>query len=339
MNLRFYPYTIKLKDEFTISVGSRTTTPAIMVKIEQDGITGYGEASLPPYLKENQQSVINFLKKLNISKFQFTAGLDSILDYVDNLSANNRAAKAAVDIALHDLAGKIKNVPLYKYLNIPKSENVFTSYTIGISDEKSLKKKISSASGYKFLKIKLGTENDKKIIEQINSITDQKLFVDVNQGWNDVHFALDMISWLAEKNVVLVEQPLPKAMRKEAEWLKNNSTLPLIADEAIQTLNDIDLVKNSYSGINIKLMKCGGIRQAYRMILKARDLNIKIMIGCMTETSRAITAASHLAGLADWVDLDGAELIYNDIFTGCKIENGKLIIPESAGIGVKKIAN
>jgi len=339
MNLRFYPYTINLKDEFSISVGSRTTTPAVMVEIDQDGITGYGEASLPPYLKEDQESISNFLKKLNISKFKFTVELDSILDSVDNLSADDNAAKAAVDIALHDLVGKIKNVPLYHYLNISKSENVFTSYTIGISDEKSLKKKIALASNYKFLKIKLGTENDKKNIEQINSITDQKLFVDVNQGWNDEHFALDMIYWLAEKKVVLVEQPLPKAKRKEAEWLNNKSPLPLIADEAVQTLNDIELIKNAYSGINIKLMKCGGIRQAYRMILKLRELNLKIMIGCMTETSCAITAASHLASLADWVDLDGAELIYNDIFTGCKIENGKLIIPESAGIGVEKIAN
>ncbi len=339
MNIKFYPYTIKLKDEFSISVASRTTTPAVMVEINHEGLIGYGEASLPPYLKENQQSVINFLKKLNLSKFQFTVELDSILDYVDNLSTGDNAAKAAVDIALHDLVGKIKNVPLYQYLNIPKSEKVFTSYTIGISDEKSLNQKITLASNYKFLKIKLGTENDKKIIEQINSITDQKLFVDVNQGWNDEHFALDMIYWLAEKKVVLVEQPLPKAKRKEAEWLNNKSPLPLIADEAVQTLNDIELIKNAYSGINIKLMKCGGIRQAYRMILKLRELNLKIMIGCMTETSCAITAASHLAGLADWVDLDGAELISNDIFTGSKIENGKLIIPESAGIGVEKIAN
>jgi len=337
MNLKFYPYTIKLKDDFTISVGSRTTTPAVMVEINHEGIIGFGEASLPPYLKEDQQSVIDFLKKLNLSKFKLPDELNSILDYVDNLSSNDNAAKAAVDIALHDLVGKIKNVPLYVYLNIPRNEDVFTSYTVGISDEKSLKKKISSTSDYKFLKIKLGTENDKRIIEQIRSLTDQKLFVDVNQGWNDEHYALDMIYWLADKNVVLIEQPMPKAKRKEAEWLNKKSPLPILADEAVQSISDIEIIKDSYSGVNVKLMKCGGIRQAYQMILKLKELNLKIMIGCMTETSCAITAASHLSTLVDWVDLDGAELISNDLFSGTKIQNGKLIIPDIPGIGIEKL--
>ena len=225
MNIKFYLYTIKLKNQFTISVGTRLTTPAVIVEIEHKGKTGYGEASLPPYLKENQQSVIDFLKKVNFSSFQFLDELDLILDYVDNLSAGDNAAKVAIDIALHDLFCKINDIPLYQYLNIRKADNIYTSFTIGISDDAGLKKKISSASDYKFLKIKLGTDNVRKIIELISSKTNQKLFVDVHQGWNDEYFALDMINWLAEQNVILVEQPLPKEKIKESIWLKERSPL------------------------------------------------------------------------------------------------------------------
>lgn len=338
MKLKFYPYTIKLKEQFTISVNSRATTPVIMVEIEQDRITGYGEASLPPYLQEDQKSVIDFLKRVDLGAFKDSSAINIILDYIDNLSVGDNAAKASVDIALHDLFGKIKNIPLYKYFNINKREDIYTSFTIGISDEESTKQKIAKASDYKFLKIKLGTQNDRRIIEHINSITNQKLFVDVNQGWNDEYFALDMINWLAEQKVVLVEQPLPKEKIKESAWLKERSPLPIIADEAVQSWNNLDFIKEAYSGINIKLMKCGGLRQAHRMILKSRELNLKIMIGCMTETSCAITAASHLSSLADWVDLDGAELISNDLFSGSKIEKGRIIVPALPGLGVEKIS-
>lgn len=338
MKLKFYPYTIKLKEQFTISVNSRTTTPAIMLEVEHDGITGYGEASLPPYLQEDQKSVIEFLRKVDLSSFEDPSDINIILDYIDNSSVGDNAAKAAVDIALHDLFGKIKNIPLYKYLKINKRRDIHTSFTIGISDEKNLKQKISDASQYKFLKIKLGTENDKRIIEQVRSQVDNPLFVDVNQGWNNQYFALDMINWLAEQNVVLIEQPLPKEKIKESKWLNERSPLPIIADEAVQSLDDLDFIKDAYSGINIKLMKCGGIRQAYQMIVKSRELNLKIMLGCMTETSCAITAASHLSPLADWVDLDGAELITNDLFSGSKIEKGRVVIPDLPGLGVEKIS-
>jgi L-alanine-DL-glutamate epimerase-like enolase superfamily enzyme len=338
MYLKFYPYTIKLKEQFTISVNSRATTPAIMVEIEHDGITGYGEASLPPYLQEDQKSVMDFLKRVDLTIFKDLADINTILDYIDDLSVGDNAAKASVDIALHDLLGKKKNIPLYEYLNINNKEDIYTSFTIGISDEENLKQKISVASQYKYFKIKLGTENDKRIIEQVRSLVDKPLFVDVNQGWNDEYFALDMINWLKEQNVVLVEQPLPKKKIKESKWLNERSPLPIIADESVQTLQNLDFIQDVYSGINIKLMKCGGIRQAYRMILKSRELNLKVMLGCMTETSCAITAASHLSFLADWVDLDGAELITNDLFSGSKIEEGRVIIPDLPGLGVEKIS-
>ena len=337
MKLNFYPYTITLKDQFTISVNSRSTTPAIMVEVEHNGFTGYGEASLPPYLQENQPSVINFLNEINFNSLNYHTDIDQILDYVDNLSIGNNAAKAAIDIALYDLFGKINNISLSKFLNIKLRDDIYTSFTLGISDVEKLKQKIFEASDYKFLKIKLGTDNDRKIISNIRELTDKQLYVDINQGWKDKYVALDTINWLASKNVALVEQPLPKENAEDAKWLKERSPLPIIADEAVQTSEDLDVIRETYSGVNVKLMKVGGIRQAIKMIKKARKLDLKIMLGCMTETSCAITAASHLSSLVDWVDLDGAELISNDLFRGTKIDKGKLVVPDSPGLGIEKL--
>lgn len=337
MKLDCYPYTIKLKEQFTISINSRTTTPAVIVEVEHNGLTGYGEASLPPYLYEDQSSVMNFLNKVNLASFSGPENINLILDYVDNIAEGNNAAKASVDIALHDLLGKFLDVPLHKYLGIDRRNNIYSSYTIGISDSKKTKQKVDDSSEFKFLKVKLGSERDREIIMSIREFTDKPLFIDVNQGWSDKYFALDMISWLAGQNVVLVEQPLPKENFEDVNWLNEKSPLPIIADESVRVLGDLEKIKDFYTGVNIKLMKAGGIRQAYRMMQRAEELNLKIMLGCMTETSCAITAASHLSPLADWVDLDGAELISNDLFNGIKIKDGALIIPDLPGLGVEKI--
>jgi len=337
MKLKYYPFTITLKEEFTLSVGSRKTTPAVMVEVEHNGLTGYGEASLPPYLSEDQSSVISFLNKLNLDSFSDPEDIDLMLDYVENIEVENNAAKASVDIALHDLLGKYLNLPLHKYLGIDKRDNIYSSYTIGISDIKKIKQKVDEAEEFKFLKVKLGCDKDHEIISTIRRITDKPLLIDVNQGWGDKYFALDVISWLAEQNVLLIEQPLAKENLEDVNWLKEKSPLPIIADEAVQSFEDLEKIKDSYSGVNIKLMKAGGIRQAYRMMQRAKELNMKILLGCMTETSCAITAASHLSPLADWVDLDGAELISNDLFNGMKIEKGALFIPDMPGIGVEKV--
>jgi L-alanine-DL-glutamate epimerase-like enolase superfamily enzyme len=339
MQLNYYPYSLLLKKQFTISTHSRSTTPAIIVEIKNEDLIGYGEVSLPPYLKEDQISVINFLKKVELSEFKDPLQIDEILDYINNIEPGNYSAKAAVDIALHDLVCKQLNIPLYKYLRITKKDDIYTSFTIGISDINSLQQKIEEVSDYKILKIKLGTENDKQIIKTIRSITNVPLYVDVNQGWSDKYFALDIVNWFAEQNVVLVEQPFTIENYLDSRWLSERSPIPIIADETVQTINDLEEASVNFSGVNIKLMKAGGIREAHRMILKAKSFGLKIMVGCMTETTCAISAASHLAPLADWVDLDGAELIANDLFTGLKIEKGKLNIPELAGLGIEKIQN
>ena len=339
MNLTYFPFTIELKDTFSLAHGSRKTTPAVIIEIEHEGIIGYGEASLPPYLIEDQKSVIEFLNKVNLSGFNNPTEINSILKYVNNLDEENNAAKASIDIALHDLTGKLMGLPLYKFLSIENKNEIFSSYTISITSNEKIKQMITDASQYEFFKVKLGTENDKEIIELISSMSGKPLYIDVNQGWNDKFYALEMVSWLADKNVKLVEQPLPKEMWEESKWLCERSPVPIIADESVQKIEDLEKVSKSFSGVNIKLMKCGGIHQAKLMFEKAKQLDLKTMLGCMTETSCAVTAASHLASLADWVDLDGAELISNDLFSGMKIVQGKLIIPETPGIGVVKILN
>ncbi|UCH64498.1 MAG: dipeptide epimerase [Ignavibacterium sp.] len=336
LKLTYKPYTLKLKHPFTIANYSRRETPIVLTEIEYAGDVGYGEASLPQYLGETQESVIKFLSKVDLTQFKDPMDINNILNYVDSIEECNNAAKASLDIALHDIAGKLMGIPLYKFFGLKKPTEMFTSYTIGIDSNETINKKIDEASGYKYYKIKLGAGNDKEIIETIRNKTDSDLFVDVNQGWNDKNYALDMIEWLSERNVIFVEQPLPKENVDDIAWLNEKSRIPIIADEAVIRLIDIVSAKDIYSGINIKLMKSTGLREALAMINKAKDLGLKIMLGCMTETSCAVTAAAHLSSLVDWLDLDGPLLIKNDIFKGLSYSNGKIILQNLPGIGIEK---
>jgi len=335
LKLTYKPYTLKLKNTFTVSSFSRNETPVILTEIEYNGKVGYGEASLPQYLGETQESVMGFLSKIDFRIFEEPLDSEKILIYVDNIEDGNNAAKASVDIALHDLIGKLLGIPLFEYFGLPMPVNAYTSYTIGIDNKEIIRTKIDEAKDFKYLKIKLGTDNDEEIIETIRSITNKPLYVDVNQGWSDRQEALEMIEWLFEKNVILIEQPLPRENIDDIAWLNEKSPLPIIADESVKRLKDIDRVKDIYSGINIKLMKSTGLREALLMINKARDIGLKVMLGCMTETSCAVSAAAHLSSLADWVDLDGPLLISNDLFDGISYINGEIKLNNLPGIGLK----
>jgi L-alanine-DL-glutamate epimerase-like enolase superfamily enzyme len=337
MTLRFSPYELELKHVFTLANSSRKSTPVMLTEIEYDGITGFGEASMPPYLGESHETVNNFLKLVDLSKFSSPFLMEEILDYIELLAPGNYAAKASVDIALHDLVGKLMNQPWYRIWGLNPARTPFTSFTIGIDTPDVVRKKVEEAAPYRILKVKLGQDNDKEMIQTIRSVTDKPICVDVNQGWKDRKIALDMIYWLKDQGVVFVEQPMPKALVEDLAWLTKNSPLPVIADESVQTIMDVKKADGVYSGINIKLMKCGGMRSAFKMINTARALNMKVMIGCMTETSCAISAAAQLSPMVDWADLDGNLLIKNDVFEGVKIADGKIILPDAPGIGVKEI--
>ena len=338
MHLSFEPYELKLKHVFTVSSFSRSTTPDVQVRIDYDGYTGYGEASMPPYLGQTVESVCSFLKKVDLEQFPDPFCIDDILNYIDSLSDGDSAAKAAVDIALHDLVGKIIGAPWHRMLGLNPKKTPNTTYTIGIDTDEMVKLKTREVAGqFKILKVKLGTPRDREMIRAIREVSDLPIAVDVNQGWKNKKKALDEIFWLKEQGIVMVEQPMPKEMPDANAWLTERSPLPTFADEAIQRLKDIPAIKGAYTGINIKLMKCTGMREAWKMMNYARAEGMKVMIGCMTETSCAIAAAAQLSPAVDFADLDGNLLIANDIFRGTTVVDGKITLNQLPGIGIEKI--
>jgi L-Ala-D/L-Glu epimerase len=336
MTLQFKPYELHLKHVFTLASGSRTTTPGVQTEIRFEDTVGYGEASMPPYLGESVGSVTGFLKLVDLSGFDSPFLVEEILAYIECLAPGNHAAKASVDIALHDLVGKLMNQPWYRIWGLDPGKTPNTSFTIGIDTPDVVREKVREAAQFRILKVKLGQKNDREMIETVRRETDRPICVDVNQGWTDRIMALEMIHWLKEKGIVFVEQPMPKGSVDDIAWLTANSPLPVIADEAVQTVADLKNIEGVYHGINIKLMKCGGMHSAYTMMSMARAMNMKVMIGCMTETSCAVTAAAQLSPLVDWADLDGNLLIDNDLFEGLKIKDGKIILPDLPGIGITK---
>ena len=338
MHLSFEPYELKLKHVFTVSSFSRSTTPDVQVRIDYDGYTGYGEASMPPYLGQTVESVCSFLKKVDLEQFPDPFCIDDILTYIDSLSDGDSAAKAAVDIALHDLVGKVIGAPWHRMLGLNPLKTPNTTYTIGIDTDEMVKLKTREVAGqFKILKVKLGTPRDREMIRAIREVSDLPIAVDVNQGWKNKKKALDEIFWLKEQGIVMVEQPMPKEMLDANAWLTERSPLPTFADEAIQRLKDIPAIKGAYTGINIKLMKCTGMREAWKMMNYARAEGMKVMIGCMTETSCAIAAAAQLSPAVDFADLDGNLLIANDIFRGTTVVGGKTTLNQLPGIGIEKI--
>lgn len=334
VTLHFYPYELQLKHAFNLATMSRKVTPGVQLELTIDSITGYGEASMPPYLGESVESVMSFLQKIDPQRLANPFAFEDIHAYMDSIAPGNYAAKAAVDIALHDLTGKLMNQPWHRIYGLNADNAPHTSFTISNDTPDELTRKLAESEPYSIIKVKMGVPGDRELIEWIRSHTNRPICVDVNQGWQSPEEALDNILWLAERNVIFVEQPLDKNDLSGHKWLKEKSPLPIIADEAVQTSADVPRLAESYDGINIKLMKCGGLYDAYRMAILAKGLGMKVMIGCMTETSCAVSAASQLAPLADWVDLDGNLLIANDSFCGMKIINGKVTLSQHPGIGV-----
>ncbi|MCZ2417722.1 MAG: dipeptide epimerase [Burkholderiales bacterium] len=346
MVLTFEPFEARMKHVFTISGSSRSTTPIVLTRITYQGHVGYGEASMPPYLGESTASVMEFLSRVDLSRFSSPFQLEEILTYVDNITTNNTAAKCAVDIALHDLCGKLMGQPWWKIWGWSNKNLPSTCVTVGLAyapdgsiDREEVRKKTLETLDYNLIKVKLGNteENDKTMINTIREVTDLPIVVDANQGWKEKGYALSMMEWLAARGVEMVEQPMPKLLLDEAAWLRNRSPLPIMADEDCQRLSDVRKLYGAYDGINIKLMKCTGMREAREMITLAKALNMRIMMGCMTETSVAISAAAQFASQLEWADLDGNWLIANDIFTGMKVVDGYITLEDKPGIGVEPL--
>ena len=349
LKMRFFPYELQLQHTFTVATYSRTTTPDVQVELEYDGIIGYGEASMPPYLGQSVESVTDFLSRVDIEQFDDPFRIEDIMAYLDTLEPSSKlqlgakddtAAKAAIDIALHDLVGKMLGAPWYKIWGLNPADTPDTTFTIGIDTPDVVREKTREcADRFNILKVKLGRDeqSDKEMIETIRSVTQLPIAIDANQGWKDRSYALDMIHWLKEQDIVMIEQPMPKEQVDDTAWVTEHSPLPVFADESMQRLVDVPKMKGVFHGINIKLMKCTGMREGWKMANLARALGMRVMIGCMTETSCACSAAAQLSPLVDFADLDGNLLISNDRFEGMKVVNGKITLNELPGIGIQPI--
>ena len=334
MKLSYREYVLRLRHTFAIARGSVDTKQVLIVLLEHDGIVGYGEAAPSSRYGETSDTVKAFLGRVKLEWFDNPFQLESILSQVDSISEGNYSAKAAIDIALHDWMGKRLGLPLHELWGLDRIMTPQTSFTIGIDKPEILAQKIEEAEQYPILKIKLGTDDDQSIMSTIRMATKKVLRVDANEGWKRKETAVEKIKWLEQQGVEFVEQPMPASDLDGTAWVRERVNLPLIADEDCVRYHDVPRLQKAFDGINIKLMKCTGLREAMKMIHTARACRMKVMLGCMIETSLAITAAAQLSPLIDYADLDGNLLITNDPFIGVRVKEGKLELPDRPGIGI-----
>jgi len=334
MTLTYQPFELLLKHTFTIAKFSRTSTPVMLIQLEHDGKIGYGEASMVPYMGESFETASAFLSKVDPKEFKYPFDFEAIIAYLDSIAPGNPAIKAGIDIALHDLDGKLRQKPCWEILGSDPSKMPLTSFTIGIDTPEVMIQKVEENPDCHIIKVKLGRDSDKELIKTIRSVTDLPLFVDANQGWTDLQQSLDMTHWLHEQGVLLIEQPMLKTDPDSNAWLTERSPIPIIGDESVQRLADVEKAQGVYHGINIKLMKSAGMYEAHEMIKKARALDLKVMIGCMSETSCATLAAAALAPQCDWADLDGPFLTSNNPYEMPEFRKGKWVLEDEAGLGI-----
>jgi L-alanine-DL-glutamate epimerase-like enolase superfamily enzyme len=330
---------LKLRHTWTTTMSSSEYRDTLLVRYTRDGATGIGEgAPIVRYHEDAsgaQQAVEALADLLAVDDPAMFDKLNvEILRKVDG----QWAAKAAVDIAVLDWVGQRLGVPIYRLFGLDPADAPITTFSIGIDTPEMTRQKVLEAEPFPVLKIKVGLDTDEATVEAVRAATKKPLRVDANEGWTDKEEALRKIRWLETQGVELVEQPLPAAMLEETRWLRDRVNVPLIADEACLRPADIPRLAGAYDGVNVKLDKAGGILQAWRMLQVARALGLQTMLGCMVSSSVSVTAAAHLSPLVDYADLDGHLLIANDPFAGVTVENGRLVLPDRPGLGVRPAA-
>jgi L-alanine-DL-glutamate epimerase-like enolase superfamily enzyme len=333
LKLSYFPYNLKFRHPFTISKGTKTHQPTLIVELEHFGIKGYGEAPAISYYNIPVEKMIEDLeqKKTSIEKFAFTEP-DRYWHYLHHLLPQNHFLVCALDIAAWDLFGKMQRKKLYEYWKGDPSKNPMTDYTIGIDSIDKMVAKLKEKP-WPIYKIKVGTADDIAIVRALRENTDSILRVDANAAW-DVATALKLIPQLKELGVEFVEQPLAKDDFEGMKILYKESSLPLFADESCVFENDVEKCKDHFHGINIKLTKCSGITPALRMIKKARELDMKVMVGCMNESTVGSAAVAHLLPFIDHVDMDGPLLLEEDVATGIQYDFGKISYSDAPGLGI-----
>ena len=334
MQVRYHSFDLKFRHPFTISKGTKTHQPTLIVELEHMGITGYGEAPAITYYNIPVDKMISDLesKKSQVEKFAFTTP-DRYWHYLHHLIPGNPFLVCALDIAAWDLYGKIRNKELYKIWNGDPSRNPPTDYTIGIDSVEKMVMKLKEKP-WPIYKIKVGTADDIGIVKALRENTDSILRVDANAGW-DLDTALQLIPQLKELGVEFVEQPLARDNWDDMKKLFKQSSLPLYADEACVFEQDVEKCKDHFHGINIKLTKCSGITPARRMIDHARQLGMGVMLGCMNESTIGAAAIAHLLPFVDHVDMDGPLLLSEDLATGISFDYGKISYSGDPGLGIR----
>ncbi|MDD8031350.1 MAG: dipeptide epimerase [Acidobacteriota bacterium] len=330
-------YELQLRQAWTLSRGSWTTRRNVLVRLEKDGIIAYGEAAPIPRYNESAESNKEFMEKaLPVLEKDLWEYQDRWRE-LEALAPGQNAAKAALDMAILDWIGKSLKIPVYRFFGLNKSKTLPTTFSIGIDEIPVMQKTAQEAKNFKKLKIKVGTKDDKKIIEGLREVTDRPIIVDANEGWKDKEEALKMINWLADKGVEFVEQPMPADNIEDHRWLKEQVRIPIMADESVHKITDVPALASAFHGINVKLMKCSGLQEALRLVAVARAFGLKLMIGCMIESSLAISAAAALTPLFDYADLDGNLLVNNDPFSGLRLEADRWILSDKPGLGVEPV--
>ncbi|MCC6292582.1 MAG: dipeptide epimerase [Bryobacterales bacterium] len=331
------PMRLTLRHTWTTTMSSSTHRDTILFRFTHAGIEGHGEgAPIVRYHESAGSGCAALNAKLDSGFFRRfpPEQFDKTLREVNRLIPGEWAAKAAVAAAVLDWNGKRLGVPVYRLFGLDPSEGPVTTFSIGIDTPEMTRQKVREAAAYPELKIKVGLDSDEATIAAVRAETSKPLRVDANEGWKTKEQAVEKINWLERQGVVSIEQPLPAARLDEMNWIRRRVHIPVIADEACLHAADIPKLAPHFDGVNIKLDKCGGILEAYRMIQTARSLGLKVMVGCMVSSSLAITAAAHLSPLLDFADLDGNLLLSHDPFRGVRVERGRLRLPSGPGLGV-----
>ena len=327
---------LKLRHTWTTTMSSSQFRDTLHVHFTRDGVTGLGEgAPIVRYHEEaaGARQAVESMRGMLLSAdpWQFQKVMAEIFRKIDG----QFAAKAAIDLALMDWVGKKLGIPIYRLFGLDPTNAPVTTFSIGIDTPEATRQKVREAEPFPVLKIKVGLNTDEETIAAVRSVTTKPLRVDANEGWTNKEEAVRKINWLETQGVEFVEQPMPAAMLEETRWVRQHVHLPLIADEACLNAAAVPHLVDAYDGVNVKLDKCGGIQAALRTLQVAQSLGMRTMLGCMVSSSVSVTAAAHLSPLVDYADLDGNLLIANDPFSGVQVRQGKLLLPNTPGLGVE----
>lgn len=336
MKIDIKKYGLKLTHKFRIARETQTVCYNLFLKININGLTGYGESAPTAYYNEDIDIIseaINLIYDINEPDLE-KPGI--FIEKLEKLYPNYPSLRAGIEMAVYDIIGKSKNKSVCELFCLDASKTPLTSFTIGIDEPELLKMKFEEAEKYPVLKIKLGSEFDYEIINFLRNLKNKKIRIDANEGWKREE-AVKKIELLKEIGVEFIEQPLKKQDIEGIIWLKDRVDMKIFTDENVKISKDIENIKDIYDGINIKLMKCGGLTEAKKMIDIAHSFNIEVMLGCMIESSVAITAAAQISPSVDYADLDGNLLVSNDPFKGVSVIDGKLVIHEKPGLGLEEL--